>query len=46
MEEHGGGIELNDAPGGRGAWIRLRIRHDGRPEGAPAAAAPSTAGRA
>ncbi|MEP9347397.1 PAS domain-containing sensor histidine kinase [Xanthobacter sp. KR7-225] len=45
MEEHGGGIELNDAPGERGAWIRLRIRQDGRSEGAPTAA-PSAAGRA
>ena len=29
LEEHGGGIELNDAsarvPGQRGAWIRLRF---------------------
>jgi two-component system nitrogen regulation sensor histidine kinase NtrY len=29
LEEHGGGIELNDAPavatGGRGAWMRLRF---------------------
>jgi two-component system nitrogen regulation sensor histidine kinase NtrY len=29
LEEHGGGIELNDAPavasGGRGAWVRLRF---------------------
>ncbi|MBB6309728.1 sensor histidine kinase NtrY-like [Xanthobacter tagetidis] len=47
MEEHGGGIELNDAPDGRGAWIRLRLRQDGRPEGAPAPApAADTAGRA
>lgn len=29
MEEHGGGIELNDSPEGRGAWIRLRLRADG-----------------
>ncbi|HEY9213414.1 MAG TPA: PAS domain-containing sensor histidine kinase [Ancylobacter sp.] len=29
MEEHGGGIELDDAPGGRGAWIRLRLARDG-----------------
>ncbi len=46
MEEHGGGIELNDAPDGRGAWIRLRIRKDGRPEGAPPPAPAATAGRA
>jgi two-component system nitrogen regulation sensor histidine kinase NtrY len=30
LEEHGGGIELNDAavkhPGARGAWVRLRFR--------------------
>ena len=37
MEEHGGSIELNDAPEGRGAWIRLRIRQDGQPEGTPPA---------
>ncbi|GGF83325.1 PAS domain-containing sensor histidine kinase [Azorhizobium oxalatiphilum] len=38
MEEHGGGIELYDAPEGRGAWIRLRIRADGpKAEAAPAA---------
>lgn len=43
MEEHGGSIELNDSPEGRGAWIRLRLRVDGQPEGgAPAADAPST----
>ena len=29
MEEHGGGIELDDAPGGQGAWIRLRLARDG-----------------
>lgn len=29
MEEHGGGIELDDAPEGRGAWIRLRFARDG-----------------
>jgi nitrogen fixation/metabolism regulation signal transduction histidine kinase len=29
MEEHGGGIELNDSPYGRGAWIRLKLRADG-----------------
>ncbi len=39
LEEHGGGIELNDAPGGRGAWVRLNIappadadQHDQAPE--------------
>ncbi|WP_029005189.1 sensor histidine kinase NtrY-like [Azorhizobium doebereinerae] len=38
MEEHGGGIELYDAPDGRGAWIRLRIRAEGPlPEAAPRA---------
>ncbi len=38
MEEHGGGIELYDAPEGRGAWIRLRIRAEGpKPEAAPRA---------
>lgn len=39
MEEHGGSIELNDSPDGRGAWIRLRIREDGQPAGGAAAAA-------
>ncbi|MDR6951028.1 two-component system nitrogen regulation sensor histidine kinase NtrY [Ancylobacter sp. 3268] len=29
MEEHGGGIELADAPEGRGAWIRLRFLRSG-----------------
>jgi two-component system nitrogen regulation sensor histidine kinase NtrY len=33
LEDHGGGIELLDAPdvatGGRGAWMRLRISADG-----------------
>lgn len=29
MEEHGGGIELLDAPQGRGAWIRLTFSRDG-----------------
>ncbi|WP_246564933.1 sensor histidine kinase NtrY-like [Ancylobacter sonchi] len=29
MEEHGGGIELADAPEGRGAWIRLRFQRTG-----------------
>ncbi len=39
MEEHGGGIELNDAPDERGAWVRLRIRADGPVAAEPAAAA-------
>lgn len=29
MEEHGGGIELLDAPEGHGAWIRLTFARDG-----------------
>ncbi|MGA0562905.1 ATP-binding protein [Ancylobacter sp. VNQ12] len=29
MEEHGGGIELLDAPDGCGAWIRLTFARDG-----------------
>ncbi len=29
MEEHGGGIELLDAPDGHGAWIRLTFARDG-----------------
>ena len=44
MEEHGGSIELNDSPDGRGAWIRLRIREDGQPAGGAAAAATPPAG--
>lgn len=39
MEEHGGGIELYDAPDGRGAWIRLRISADGPAPEVPARAA-------
>ncbi|MBS7539901.1 sensor histidine kinase NtrY-like [Ancylobacter lacus] len=31
MEEHGGGIDLDDSPEGRGAWIRLRMALDGGP---------------
>ncbi|MDQ0345983.1 sensor histidine kinase NtrY-like [Ancylobacter vacuolatus] len=34
MEEHGGGIELDDAPHGRGAWVRLRFARDGGPTAA------------
>jgi two-component system nitrogen regulation sensor histidine kinase NtrY len=29
FEEHGGSIELNDAPNGRGAWIRLTLAANG-----------------
>ena len=29
MEEHGGGVELLDAPEGHGAWIRLTFARDG-----------------
>jgi two-component system nitrogen regulation sensor histidine kinase NtrY len=39
LEEHGGGLELNDAPqvsqGGHGAWVRLKFRTDSVPD-APA----------
>ncbi|MDF2998353.1 MAG: hypothetical protein K0R27_3990 [Xanthobacteraceae bacterium] len=38
MEEHGGGIELLDAPSGRGAMIRLRFALDGGPSAANTAA--------
>ncbi|KAA5601730.1 PAS domain-containing sensor histidine kinase [Blastochloris sulfoviridis] len=42
LEDHGGGIELADAPavasGGRGAWVRLRFRID-----PPAPAQPASA---
>ncbi|WP_374251911.1 MULTISPECIES: sensor histidine kinase NtrY-like [Xanthobacter] len=47
MEEHGGGIELNDSPEGRGAWIRLRMRADGLPPAGAGGAQPvPQAGRA
>lgn len=47
MEEHGGGIELNDSPEGRGAWIRLRMRADGLPPAGAGGAQPvPEAGRA
>jgi two-component system nitrogen regulation sensor histidine kinase NtrY len=36
LEDHGGGIELNDAaaihPGARGAWMRLRFAISGQPK--------------
>ncbi|MCS0496940.1 PAS domain-containing sensor histidine kinase [Ancylobacter sp. MQZ15Z-1] len=38
MEEHGGGIELLDAPEGQGAWIRLTFARDGGPATAALAA--------
>jgi len=28
LEDHGGGIELRDAPGGRGAWVHLYFPRD------------------
>ncbi|HSI39197.1 MAG TPA: PAS domain-containing sensor histidine kinase [Xanthobacteraceae bacterium] len=34
LEEHGGGIELDDAPDGRGAFVRLRFARDGGPSAA------------
>ncbi|QRG05479.1 PAS domain-containing sensor histidine kinase [Xanthobacter dioxanivorans] len=40
MEEHGGSIELNDSPEGRGAWIRLRMRADGLPPAGAGGAQP------
>ncbi|MFG1277077.1 sensor histidine kinase NtrY-like [Xanthobacter autotrophicus] len=40
MEEHGGFIELNDSPEGRGAWIRLRMRADGQPPAGAGGAQP------
>ena len=43
LEDHGGGIELNDAavlhPGARGAWMRLRFAISGQPKNAENAAA-------
>jgi two-component system, NtrC family, nitrogen regulation sensor histidine kinase NtrY len=29
LEDHGGGIELRDAPGGKGAWVRLHFPDSG-----------------
>lgn len=29
LEDHGGGIELLDAPGGKGAWVRLHFSDSG-----------------
>ncbi|SEG64027.1 two-component system, NtrC family, nitrogen regulation sensor histidine kinase NtrY [Methylobacterium sp. 190mf] len=40
LEEHGGGIELNDNPAGRGGQVRMRVPREHGPE--PAAAAPET----
>jgi two-component system nitrogen regulation sensor histidine kinase NtrY len=49
LEEHGGGIELNDSPevatGGRGAWMRMRFAVEQRtpaPEKAPGETAMAT----
>ena len=36
LEEHGGGIELNDNPAGRGGQVRMRVPREHGPE--PAAA--------
>jgi two-component system, NtrC family, nitrogen regulation sensor histidine kinase NtrY len=47
LEEHGGGLELNDAPavakGGHGAWVRLKFRID-MPADVPARPAPEPVG--
>ncbi|WP_370693937.1 ATP-binding protein [Methylobacterium sp. NEAU K] len=40
LEEHGGGIELNDNPAGRGGQVRMRVPREHGPE--PSAAAPET----
>ncbi|WP_233385321.1 sensor histidine kinase NtrY-like [Methylobacterium sp. C25] len=41
LEEHGGGIELNDNPDGRGGQVRMRVPRDlSREAGTGAAAAP------
>ncbi|TDT93537.1 MULTISPECIES: sensor histidine kinase NtrY-like [Azorhizobium] len=45
MEEHGGGIELNDAPEGRGAWIRLSLKAEG-PKAEPTDASTKATGAA
>ena len=32
LEEHGGGIELNDNPAGRGGQVRMRVPREHGPE--------------
>lgn len=39
LEDHGGGIELLDAPEGRGAWVRLHFPDRGEPVGPSQSAA-------
>ena len=46
LEEHGGGIELNDNPEGRGGRVRMRVPLDTqekKPEGTPSAQAEKVA---
>ncbi|WP_354441985.1 PAS domain-containing sensor histidine kinase [Methylobacterium sp. 1973] len=40
LEEHGGGIELNDNPAGRGGQVRMRVPREHGPE--PSGAGPDT----
>ncbi|WP_183502522.1 sensor histidine kinase NtrY-like [Methylobacterium brachythecii] len=42
LEEHGGGIELNDNPEGRGGQVRMRVPRDLSRDGGTGAAAAST----
>ncbi|WP_298964586.1 PAS domain-containing sensor histidine kinase [uncultured Methylobacterium sp.] len=45
LEEHGGGIELNDNPQGRGGQVRLRVLREVRPAAAAGASGARGAGR-
>lgn len=38
LEEHGGGIALNDNPAGRGGQVQMRVPREAAPEPSPAAA--------
>jgi two-component system nitrogen regulation sensor histidine kinase NtrY len=48
LEQHGGGVELRDAPavaeGGRGAWVRMRFAIDGPAAGGAAEESAAVAG--
>jgi two-component system nitrogen regulation sensor histidine kinase NtrY len=48
LEQHGGGVELRDAPavaeGGRGAWVRMRFATDGPAAGGAAEESAAVAG--
>ena len=42
LEEHGGGIELNDNPAGRGGQVRMRVPREHGPEPSGAGPDPKT----